>query len=121
MRYLLMLPLLATVAHAQVDTDLAICYGMGSLSIEQGSGYTPGTYQLPLEGGSGYEGTARIHVDASGKVDDVAAEAGKAYVVGDVLTARIPGGFGFKLTVGAVHSYWTKGNPKLDNDPCSTR
>jgi len=71
-----------------------------------GSSYTNGTYSYKtLTGGSGTGATATITV-AGGIVTSVVINGkGKNYIAGDVLSATIPAGSGFQLTVVSVESY----------------
>jgi hypothetical protein len=70
-----------------------------------GSGYTNGTYSfVSLTGGTGSNATATITV-AGGIVTNVVIEdLGSDYTVDDLLTASIPGGSNFELTVTAIQS-----------------
>jgi len=71
-----------------------------------GSGYTNGTYNnTPLTGGAGTLATANITV-AGGIVTSVVINGhGKNYAVGNTLSASIPGGAGFVLTVATLMDF----------------
>jgi len=70
-----------------------------------GSGYTNGTYNSQaLTGGAGTGATANIVV-AGGIVTSVTIFAqGQNYVVGNVLSASLPAGSGFQITVSSIQS-----------------
>ncbi|XHR95641.1 hypothetical protein ACFJIV_02740 [Mucilaginibacter sp. UC70_90] len=68
-----------------------------------GSGYTDGSYtNIALTGGTGTNARANITV-SSGKVTTVTIIApGLGYAVGDSLSATIPGGSGFLVTIATI-------------------
>ena len=68
-----------------------------------GSGYVTGTYRnIALTGGTGSGATANIVV-AGGIVTSITlVNGGQFYVVGDVVSAVIPGGIGFTATVSSI-------------------
>jgi len=71
-----------------------------------GTLYTNGTYNsTPLTGGTGVNATANITV--AGGIVTVATvyDPGSGYLAGDVLSASIPGGSGFQLTVTSVGNF----------------
>jgi len=84
--------------------DSIIQSALSSVSITNaGSGYTNGTYyNVPLAGGTGNSATATIVV--SGNVVTSVTLVGKGcyFAVGDVLSASIPNGTNFALTVTAI-------------------
>lgn len=84
-----------------VNPPAWVCNSISALTVARGSGYTPGTYSnIPLAGGGGSGATADITVGSDGAVADMRLDLyGQNYVVGDVLTAAIPGGSGFNGTV----------------------
>ena len=71
-----------------------------------GSTYTDGTYtNVALTGGAGTGAFATIVV-ASGSVDSVLITAnGSGYVVGDTLSATLPVGSGFVITIDSLMNY----------------
>lgn len=71
-----------------------------------GSAYTNGTYSyLSLTGGSGSGATATIVVLGNVVISCVIEDRGTGYAVGDLLSATIPAGSGFELTVSSVMSF----------------
>ena len=81
--------------------------GVDEVSItDPGSGYADGTYgSLALTGGTGTGATANITV-AGGVVTVVEIfSQGQNYTVGDTLTADIPDGAGFELTVDTLENF----------------
>jgi hypothetical protein len=103
-RLLLLLLSLATPAAAAPDWH---CNAIAAAKIAPGEGYASGPHRaVALEGGSGGEAVADITVGPNGAVADVKIESpGRGFAVGDVLTAPLPGGSGFSLTVTALHSF----------------
>ena len=71
------------------------------IAYDRGEGYTPGTYNLNLQGGTGTAATAEIIVDANGAVSSVeVTSSGSGYAFGDTFTAAIPGnGVGFNVRI----------------------
>lgn len=68
-----------------------------------GSGYTNGTYSgLSATGGSGTGATFNITVTGNAVSAVQISNTGRNYVVGDVLSASVPGGTGFTYTVSAT-------------------
>lgn len=127
LKYLLALLVLTHYAVAQtVDTVPVQQWACGAFSAAQtefGDGYAPGTYTLPLTGGSGTGATAIITVGGAGAVTLVVPNTyGSGFKVGDVLTAALPGnGSGFSLTILATRNLPMDENgteirvrPKLD-------
>lgn len=80
--------------------------GVNLFTLTPGSGYTNGTYTLQvLTGGTGSGAKATIVV-AGGVVTSVAITVrGTGYSVGDQLTASIPGGTNFKITLTHVMDF----------------
>jgi hypothetical protein len=80
--------------------------GVNAITIAPGVGYTDGVYNNEaLTGGSGAGAVATITV-AGGVITDVSFGArGTGYQVGDVLTAAIPLGAGFTITVDSTMNY----------------
>lgn len=71
-----------------------------------GSAYTNGTYQFtPLTGGSGTGATATITVAGGIVTTVVINNRGQNYVIGNVLSAVLPVGSGFTLTVGSLMTF----------------
>ena len=71
------------------------------IAYDRGEGYTPGTYNLNLQGGTGTSATAEIIVHPNGYVDSVEiTSSGSGYAFGDTFTAAIPGnGVGFNVRI----------------------
>jgi hypothetical protein len=71
-----------------------------TVTFNPGVSYTPGSYYLPLTGGTGTGATAFIVVNAAGNVQTVLpSQQGNGYTVGDTLSATIPSGSGFVINV----------------------
>jgi hypothetical protein len=85
-----------------------------------GSGYTNGTYNnTPLTGGAGTLATANITV-AGGIVTSVVINGhGKNYAVGNTLSASIPGGAGFVLTVATLMNFVSLYQNEIGTDKVS--
>lgn len=67
---------------------------------DRGEGYTTGTYNLSLTGGSGSGATGTIVVDSDGFVASVRiTNNGSGYFNGDILQANVPGGTGFAIRI----------------------
>lgn len=85
------------------DSDGKLINNLGGIDIafDRGEGYTPGTYNLNLQGGSGQNATAEIVVDGNGLVESVeVTNSGTGYAYGDTFTAAIPGnGVGFNVRI----------------------
>ncbi len=74
----------------------------GSFIIfDRGEGYTPGTYNLNLQGGNGSGATGEIVVNSDGIVNSVEiTSSGYGYAFGDTFTASLPGnGVGFNVRI----------------------
>ena len=71
------------------------------IAYDRGEGYTPGTYNLNLQGGTGQNATAEIIVDQNGSVSSVEiTDSGTGYALGDTFAASIPGnGVGFNVRI----------------------
>lgn len=81
------------------------CNAFGAAETQFGSGYAPGTYTLPLAGGTGAGASAIITVGANGVVNNIVPNTyGHDYSVGDMLTAKIPSGHGFSLKIVATRN-----------------
>lgn len=80
------------------------CAAIGSANITPGTGYAPGRYVVPLEGGTGKGAWAAVTIGSGGGATEVDIEpSGQLYSFLDTLTApALPGGTGFLLTVDAV-------------------
>lgn len=80
------------------------CSIIDGAKVSFGQNYKPGVYQnTPLSGGSGTKAAADITVGANGKIENLAfKDPGNGYKPGDVLTASLPNGSGFSLTVEQV-------------------
>ena len=71
-----------------------------------GSSYTNGTYSyIALTGGSGTGATATILVVGGAVVTCTINDRGTGYAVGDTLSANIPVGSGFELTINSVMNF----------------
>jgi hypothetical protein len=77
---------------------------INSVSIYTGgSGYTNGTYNyVSLTGGTGTGATADIVVSGGAVTSVTIQDQGRDYAVDQFLSASIPGGAGFSLTISAV-------------------
>jgi hypothetical protein len=87
-------------------TEINLNGAINQLSIANaGSGYTNGTYRfIDLTGGTGTGATATIVV-AGGIVTSVALENfGQNYTIDDTLSAALPVGINFSLTVNQINS-----------------
>jgi hypothetical protein len=82
-----------------------------------GSGYTNGTYTLKsLTGGSGTGAKATITVAGGIVTTVVITSRGSGYKVGDTLSATIPAGAGFLITLTHVMSYVTLWQHEIGTD-----
>lgn len=85
------------------DADGALTENASGVDIvyDRGEGFTTGTYNLNLTGGSGSGATAEIIVDSNGFVESVEiTNSGNGYFSGDILQAAIPGnGTGFAIRI----------------------
>jgi hypothetical protein len=80
--------------------------GVNATTITPGSGYTDGTYLYTnLTGGSGSGAVATIVVSGGAVTSVVLSDRGTGYVVPNVLTATLPAGSGFQLTVNSVMNF----------------
>ena len=81
--------------------------GVNATSITNaGSAYTNGTYNnVALTGGNGTGAYANITVAGNVVTSVVIVDHGVNYSVGDVLTATIPAGSGFQLTVDTLMNF----------------
>ena len=81
--------------------------GISQFSITTaGSSYTNGTYtNVPLTGGSGTGALATITVAGGNVTNVVVTVHGKNYKVNNVLSATIPAGSGFTMTVNSLMTY----------------
>jgi hypothetical protein len=71
-----------------------------------GTLYTNGTYAFQaLTGGSGTGATATIVVAGNTVTNATIQNRGTGYVAGDVLSASLPAGSGFQLTVGSLMTF----------------
>jgi len=96
------------VFHFPIAADWQInAYGgVNAITFSAGSGYTDGTYTLvPLTGGAGTGAAANIEVLGGAVVAVEITLRGTGYEVGDVLTASIPAGAGFDLTVDSLMNF----------------
>jgi hypothetical protein len=80
--------------------------GVNAITITPGSGYTDGTYLFTsMTGGAGSGAIATIVV-SGGAVTSVEFSArGTGYEIGDVLTATLPAGAGFEITIDSLMSF----------------
>lgn len=85
------------------DQDGALVNNLSGnyIAYDRGEGYTPGTYNLNLQGGTGTSATAEIIVHPNGYVSSVEiTSSGSGYAFGDTFTAAIPGnGVGFNVRI----------------------
>lgn len=89
------------------STDIDAVGGIAVVSISSaGSGYTNGTYSYrALTGGSGTGATATIVVSGNVVTAVTINDKGKNYVIGDTLTASLPAGSGFELTITEITNF----------------
>lgn len=74
-------------------------------TITGGTGYTNGTYEeIPLTGGSGSAAYATITVSGGAVTAVTVTDGGQFYVVGDTLSASLPGGAGFSVPVTTIQN-----------------
>ena len=78
-------------------------------SLVAGSGYTDGNYRLALTNvtGSGSGAEAQITVSGGAVTNLWLTNRGQGYAVGNQLTAAIPGGSNFKITVASIKNLLT--------------
>jgi hypothetical protein len=102
-----MIALLVAAALALPHDKEWTCNMITSASIQKGYNYTPGLYKAtPLSGGSGSGATADLKVGPNGGVDDIKIiSQGSNYTVGDKLTAPLPKGRDFLLTVDGLTDF----------------
>jgi hypothetical protein len=80
--------------------------GVDLFTFTAGSGYTNGTYHnQPLTGGSGTGATATIVVSGGAVTSVTITGYGIDYVVGDVLSASLPAGSNFTMTLTDVKTF----------------
>jgi len=92
--------------------------GVNAFAITNaGSGYTDATYtNIALTGGTGTGAFATITV-AGGIVTDVLITAnGTDYLVGDSLTASIPGGSAFAITINSIMNFVSLWHHEIGTD-----
>jgi hypothetical protein len=80
--------------------------GLDLFTFTAGSGYTNGTYlNQALTGGSGTGATATIVVSGGAVTSVTITGYGVDYVVGDVLSASLPAGSSFSMTLTTVKTF----------------
>jgi hypothetical protein len=81
--------------------------GLGAVSINNaGSGYTNGTYTfIPVTGGSGTGATITVVIAGGIATSVTLNDRGVGYELDDLLSATIPAGTGFELTVVFLQNY----------------
>jgi len=80
--------------------------GLDLFTFTAGSGYTNGTYlNKALTGGSGTGATATIVVSGGAVTSVTITGYGVDYVVGDVLSASLPAGSSFSMTLTTVKTF----------------
>ena len=80
--------------------------GLDLFTFTAGSGYTNGTYlNKALTGGSGTGATATIVVSGGAVTSVTITGYGVDYVVGDVLSASLPAGSSFTMTLTSVKTF----------------
>lgn len=89
------------------STEINAVGGINALSITTaGSGYTNGIYTFKaLTGGTGTGATATIVISGGAATSVTINDKGKDYVVGDVLSASIPGGSSLTITVDQTTNF----------------
>jgi hypothetical protein len=82
-----------------------------------GTGYTDGTYSyLTLTGGSGSGAKINLVVAGGQVTSAVITTRGTGYEVGDTLTASIPGGTNFEITVDSIQTQVTLWQHEVGKD-----
>lgn len=71
-------------------------------TLTPGTGYTDGSYFVPLTGGTGTQATAYIVVFGGVVVSVLPQIQGSGYAAGDTLSASLPAGSGFTIKVATV-------------------
>lgn len=100
-------PFFANMNMLHVDSMSAYLVSAGTMiatlgTLTGGTGYTNGSYYLPLTGGSGTGATAFIIVVGGIVVAAFPSQQGSGYAVGNTLTASISGGSGFSIQVASL-------------------
>jgi hypothetical protein len=92
--------------------------GVNVVSIANaGTGYTDGTYSyISLSGGTGTGATATVVVSGGSVTSVVIADRGVGYAVGNVLTASIPAGSNFQITVDSTMTFVTLWQHEVGKD-----
>ena len=97
------------IFHYPVNADWNINYTGGIATgtiVVAGSGYTDGTYTYTdLTGGTGSNAQATIVVSGNQVTSVTVTYAGFDYVIGNLLSASLPGGAGFQYEVETINSY----------------
>ena len=97
------------IFHYPVNADWNINYTGGLATgaiVNPGSGYTNGTYTYTdLTGGTGSGAQATIVVSGNIVTSVTVTAQGYDYVIGNLLSATLPGGSGFSYEVETINSY----------------
>lgn len=88
-------------------TEINATGAIGAVSINNaGSGYTNGTYTfIPVTGGSGTGATITVVIAGGIATSVTLNDRGVGYAADDLLSATIPAGTGFELTIDFLQSY----------------
>lgn len=80
---------------------------IGAVSINNaGSGYTNGTYSfIPVTGGTGTGATVTVVISGGVATSVTLNDRGVGYAADDLLSATIPAGTGFELTIDFLQNY----------------
>lgn len=82
-----------------------------------GTGYTNATYSyLTLTGGTGSGAKANVVISGGSAISVVITDRGTGYTVGDTLTATIPAGSNFQLTVDSTQTLVTLWQHEVGKD-----
>lgn len=82
-----------------------------------GTGYTDATYSyLTLTGGTGSGAKANVVISGGSAISVVITDRGTGYTVGDTLTATIPAGSNFQLTVDSTQTLVTLWQHEVGKD-----
>jgi len=96
------------VFHYPVNAgwEINVAGGVNAFSFVGGTLYTNGTYLAqPLTGGTGTGATADIVVAGGIVTSVIIVNRGSGYTAGDFLTAAIPAGSGFQITVDTLMNF----------------
>jgi hypothetical protein len=92
--------------------------GVNVVSIANaGTGYTDGTYSyISLTGGTGTGAKATVIISGGVAISVVITDRGTGYTVGDTLTAAIPAGSNFAITIDSTMTFVTLWQHEVGKD-----